>query len=113
MPCDTYVFYVEIVTHWDGTIADLLEEVEQSKKFYEDYIKPPKVGCCDMRGDVDDSGGIDVGDLTYLVGYLFGGGAAPPCPEEGDVDGYGGIDVGDLTYLVGYLFGGGAAPPPC
>ena len=70
-------------------------------------------GCCNKRGDVDDSGGIDVGDLTYLVAYLFQGGPAPPCPEEGDVDGSGGIDVGDLTYLVAYLFQGGPAPPPC
>ena len=27
---------------------------------------------------VDGSGGIDVGDLTYLVAYLFQGGPAPP-----------------------------------
>ncbi|MFH1374377.1 MAG: dockerin type I domain-containing protein [bacterium] len=64
-------------------------------------------------GDVDRNGAIDVGDLTYLVAYLFQGGPAPPCPEEGDVDGSGGIDVGDLTYLVAYLFLGGPAPPPC
>ncbi|MFH1374494.1 MAG: hypothetical protein ABII79_11935 [bacterium] len=69
--------------------------------------------CCQNRGDVDDSGGLDVGDLTYLVAYLFQGGPAPPCPEEGDVDASGGIDVGDLTYLVAYLFQGGPPPPPC
>ena len=27
--------------------------------------------------DMDGSGGIDVGDLTYLVAYLFQGGPAP------------------------------------
>ncbi|MFH1373516.1 MAG: dockerin type I repeat-containing protein, partial [bacterium] len=70
-------------------------------------------GCCNKRGDVDDSGGIDVGDLTYLVAYLFQGGPPPPCEDEGDVDGTGSIDVGDLTYLVAYLFQGGPTPPPC
>ncbi|MFH1374403.1 MAG: dockerin type I repeat-containing protein [bacterium] len=70
-------------------------------------------GCCDKRGDVDNTGAIDVGDLTYLVAYLFQGGPPPPCEDEGDVDGTGSIDVGDLTYLVAYLFQGGPAPPPC
>ncbi|MEW5994065.1 MAG: hypothetical protein AB1744_06680 [Candidatus Zixiibacteriota bacterium] len=56
-------------------------------------------------------------DLTYLVAYLFQGGAAPPCIEEANVDGIigpgGPIDVADLTYLVAYLFQGGPAPAPC
>ncbi|MFH1374025.1 MAG: dockerin type I repeat-containing protein [bacterium] len=113
LPGDTYVFYVEILTHWNGDLASFLEEVEQSKKFFNDYIRPVSSSCCKVRGDVDGTGSIDVGDLTYLVAYLFQGGAAPPCDIEGDVDGTGSIDVGDLTYLVAYLFQGGADPPPC
>lgn len=75
-------------------------------------------GCCDNRGDVDHSGGVDVGDLTYIVDYLFRGGPPPVCDESGyyaeaDVDNSGGIDVGDLTYIVDYLFRGGPAPVPC
>ncbi len=77
--------------------------------------------CCANRGNVDHlvgpGGPIDVADLTYLVSYLFGGGAPPPCEEEGNVDGIigagGPIDVADLTYLVAYLFLGGPAPAPC
>ncbi len=69
--------------------------------------------CCLTRGDVDASSGIDVGDLTYLVAYLFQSGSVPPCPEHADVDGSGGIDVGDLTWLVAYLFQGGPTPPLC
>jgi len=69
--------------------------------------------CCNLRGDVDHSGGIDVADLTYLVARLFLGGPPPPCEDEGDVDGSGGIDVADLTYLVARLFLGGPPPPPC
>ncbi|MFH1373703.1 MAG: hypothetical protein ABII79_07910 [bacterium] len=73
-------------------------------------------GCCNhdgIRGDADYSMGLDVGDLTYLVAYLFQSGPAPPCLDEGDVDGSGAIDVGDLTYQVAYLFQSGPAPPPC
>ncbi|MFH1374557.1 MAG: right-handed parallel beta-helix repeat-containing protein [bacterium] len=69
--------------------------------------------CCQEPGDVDHSGGVDAGDLTYLVAYLFQGGPPPPCPEEGDVDGSGTMDVGDLTFLVAYLFQGGGPPLPC
>ena len=62
-------------------------------------------------GDIDGSAAIpDVGDLMYLVQYLFGGGPPPPVPDMGDVDGSGGIDVADVTYLVSYLFQGGPAP---
>ncbi|MFH1372532.1 MAG: SBBP repeat-containing protein [bacterium] len=76
-------------------------------------------GCCldPIRGNVDGDGfeAIDVGDLTYLVSYLFMSGYPPPCFEEGNVDGDSleSIDVGDLTFLVAYLFQGGSAPPSC
>ncbi len=68
---------------------------------------------CDVIcGDIDGSGETpDVGDLTYLVAYLFQGGPPPPSMEAADVDGSGGTpDVGDITYLVAYLFQGGPDP---
>ncbi len=62
-------------------------------------------------GNVDGSGdGVDVGDLTYLVAYLFQSGPPPPLLDAANVDGSSSIDVGDLTYLVAYLFQGGPAP---
>ncbi len=72
-------------------------------------------GCCiaPTTGDADSDGAINVGDLTYLVDYIFRGGFSPPCPEEGDADGSGSIDVADITYLVGYLFTGGPPPAGC
>ncbi|MFH1374219.1 MAG: S8 family serine peptidase [bacterium] len=68
-------------------------------------------GVWTQSGDVDGEAGINVGDLTYLVAYLFQGGPEPQPPPTGDVDCSGGVDVGDLTYLVAYLFQGG--PEPC
>jgi hypothetical protein len=36
---------------------------------------------CPEEGDADDSGRINVADLTYLVDYLFRNGPPPPpCP---------------------------------
>ncbi len=80
--------------------------------------------CCNgdgIRGNVDKVAGVggevDVADLTFLVAYLFQGGAEPPCMDEGNVDGIEGaggpVDVADLTYLVAYLFQGGPAPVAC
>ncbi|MFH1374358.1 MAG: hypothetical protein ABII79_11230 [bacterium] len=61
-------------------------------------------------GDVDHSHDVSVGDLTYLVAYLFQGGQPIYPLFVGDIDGSCAVDVGDLTYLVAYLFQSG--PPP-
>ena len=66
-----------------------------------------------MRGDANLDGSLDVGDISFLVDYLFQGGPQSVCPLEADVNASGGTDVADLTYLVDYLFVGGPAPPNC
>lgn len=70
-------------------------------------------GCCVLRGDANHNGESNVADLTYLVGYLFRGGALPPCPPEGDISGDDEINITDITALVSYLFRGGSVPSPC
>ncbi|MEA1981573.1 MAG: hypothetical protein U9N54_11465 [candidate division Zixibacteria bacterium] len=73
--------------------------------------------CCDIRGDVDHSGGptpIGISDLTFLVDYLFNQGATPTCMDEADIDNNQSITISDLTYLVDYLFiTGDPAPVAC
>jgi hypothetical protein len=74
-------------------------------------------GCCNhdgIRGDVDMGGSINVGDIAYLVDYLFSTppGPVPPCFEEADVDAGGSINVGDVAYLVAYLFATPSGPAP-
>jgi aminopeptidase N len=63
------------------------------------------------RGDVDDSGNIDVDDAVFLIQYIFAAGPAPDPLEKGDVDCSGGVDIDDVVYLVTYIFGSG--PEPC
>jgi len=53
---------------------------------------------------------IDLGDVLYIVSYLYKGGPAPFPLEVGDADCDGDIDLGDLLYLVSYLYKGGPAP---
>ena len=73
----------------------------------------PACSCCVWVGDWDHSGTVDVGDVTYLVAYLFVSGPPAPCSVEADIDGSGSLDVGDLTFLIAYLFAGGGPPIPC
>jgi len=70
--------------------------------------------CCEMRGDMNHDGAIDITDLIRLVNYMFQEGTIPECPEEGNVDGEGGVmDIVDLIYLVTYMFQEGPLAPPC
>jgi hypothetical protein len=59
-------------------------------------------------GDANGDGQLDVGDVFYLINYLFAGGPAPIGPP--DVNGDGKVDVADVFYLINFLFAGG--PPP-
>lgn len=68
---------------------------------------------CQLRGDANHDGMIDISDLVYLVNYMFGGGTPPPMMDEADINGDGSVDVADLVYLVNYMFGGGPEPVPC
>ncbi len=64
-------------------------------------------------GDVNDDGIINVGDVVYMVTYLYRGGPAPiPNTCVGDVNNDDIVNVGDVVYLVTYLYRGGPAPNP-
>jgi len=63
-----------------------------------------------LPGNVDDDGGVNVADLTYLVDYMFFGGSAPCVLNSADVNGDCAVNIADLTYLVDYLFLSGSAP---
>jgi hypothetical protein len=64
-----------------------------------------------LCGDLDSDGLINIGDVTYLVNYLFIGGPAPDPFAAGDVNGDEKVDIADALYLINYLFAGG--PSPC
>jgi hypothetical protein len=69
----------------------------------------PPIKC----GDVNNDGVLDVGDVVYLINYLYRGGAAPiPLPCVGDVNNDNVVDVGDIVLMINYLYRGGPAPDP-
>ncbi len=68
----------------------------------------PSFICGDCNGD----GVIDIGDVMYLINYLFIDGSAPDPLWVGDVNCDEVVDIGDVMYLINYLFIEGP-PPSC
>ncbi|MGB3093708.1 MAG: dockerin type I domain-containing protein, partial [Candidatus Zixiibacteriota bacterium] len=65
-------------------------------------------------GDANDDGVVNVGDVVYLVSYLYKGGPEPVAPtERGDANNDCIINVGDVAYLVTYIYKGGPQPECC
>jgi hypothetical protein len=61
-------------------------------------------------GDANGDGTIDVGDVVWLINYLYRS-ASPPVPlKAGDANCDDLVDVGDVVFLINYLFKGGPAP---
>jgi hypothetical protein len=65
-----------------------------------------------MRGDANGDKTIDVGDIVYLINYLYKNGTIPDPLDAGDVNCDGTVDVGDVVYLINYLYKSGE-PPSC
>jgi len=65
-----------------------------------------------IRGDVNGSGVIELGDVVYLISYLYKNGPAPNPLLAGDANCSGEVELGDVVYLITYLYKGGP-PPPC
>ncbi len=63
-----------------------------------------------VYGDCTGDGVVDVGDVVFLVNYLFRGGAGPDPYDSGDCNGDCQVDVGDVIYLINYLYKDGPAP---
>ena len=63
-----------------------------------------------IPGDVTNDQVVDVGDVVYMINYLFKSGPVPDPLASGDVNADCVVDVGDVVYLINYLFKGG--PPP-
>ena len=89
---DSVMFYAS-----DGTMIDSERVVIE-------------VYCCDLPGDANGSGKINMLDITYIINYLYKGGSPSPCRAEGDVDGNGITNMLDVMYLINYLYKYGPAP---
>jgi hypothetical protein len=65
-----------------------------------------------IHGDANGNGSIDLGDVVYLITYLYKGGPVPLPFEAGDATCDGMVNLGDVVYLITYLYRAGP-PPSC
>ena len=77
-----------------------------------DYVTIKYSPSLRWRGDANGDGSIDIGDVVYLINYLYKYGSAPDPVDAGDCNCDGMVNVGDVVYLVNYLYRGGD-PPSC
>ena len=68
------------------------------------------LGCCSFPGDANNSGNVNIADVTFLIARIFAGGQAPVCSDEADANGSGTVNIADVTYLIARIFAGGSAP---
>ena len=61
-------------------------------------------------GDCTKDAVIDLGDVVYLINYLFKGGTPPDPLCQGDANCNGERDIGDVVLLINFLYKGGFAP---
>ena len=76
------------------------------------------INCCQgIRGNVDQDpqNQVDIGDVVYLVEFMFAAGPAPVCAPAANIDASadGAVDISDLVYFVEYMFSGGPTPSSC
>ena len=63
-------------------------------------------------GDANADGTIDIGDVVYLINYLYRASPSPVPTPVGDTNCDGVVDIGDVVRLIGYLYRG-EPPPSC
>ncbi len=68
---------------------------------------------CLPSGDCNGDEVVDVGDVVYLISYIYREGPAPDPLEVGDVNCDGVVDLGDVVYLINYLYREGPPPKCC
>lgn len=68
-----------------------------------------------MCGDANHDGDLNVGDVVYIISFIFRGGPAPDPMHSADADGDCICNIADAVYLVNTIFKSGPLPvcPVC
>ena len=95
--------------YWGKSLVSQIEQDIYHK------VDDPTLGLVDfsmpyLLGDVNTDRVIDVGDVIYLINYLYKSGPVSYILILGDANRDGIIDIADVVLLINYLFKSG--PPP-
>jgi hypothetical protein len=99
-----YTVSASKVHYQDGSYPDLIEV--GSGMVAEIDIELPLMDVGDCTGD----GSVDIGDVIFLLNYLFKGDVPPDPLMIGDAGCDGVVDLADVVYLINYLFRNGPQP---
>ncbi len=119
---DTLIFLKILTTEYDGGVTALEATVEKARAWIAGHpeifaypeIYEPGCDCCDVPGDVNNDGEVNILDVTYLICWLYFPGwpwcGPPPCLNEADPNGNCIINILDVTFLIAYLYKDGPDP---
>ncbi len=68
------------------------------------------INCCDMPGDANGDGKVNIADVEFVISWLFSGGESPSCCEEGSANGDDKLNIADVSFVIAWLFTGGPDP---
>ena len=63
-----------------------------------------------LPGDVNGDRAVDLGDVVFLISYLFRNGTPPAFLEQGDINTDCVVNLGDVVFMITYLYKAGAPP---
>jgi hypothetical protein len=82
------------------------------KGAYPDIYINRLVPSASQRGDANADLAVNVGDVIYIINFVFKGAPAPTINERGDANCDQMTNVADAVYLINYVFKSGT-PPRC
>jgi len=65
-----------------------------------------------VPGDANADSLVNLGDVTFMISYVFKNGPRPCIPEAADVNGDCFPNLGDVVHLISYLYKAGPPPLP-
>ena len=103
---DTLYFWTAFATVKQGTVAELEATIAAARDWTFQNVRGCSAGCClpPTVGDVDQSGAVDITDISVLIDNQFLTLTPLVCEAEGDVDYSGVVDITDLSVLIDNQF---------
>lgn len=94
-----------LITYLSGAVA--LTPVLTGQLFT--FGEPP-TGNQFVRGNINGTGVVDLGDAIYALNYLFSDGGTPPCLDAADVNDDDSVDLADAIRMINWMFLDGDQP---
>ncbi|MCH9031534.1 MAG: PKD domain-containing protein [candidate division Zixibacteria bacterium] len=101
-------------TSFSGLSTEFETESFSFQPYLIEGVISTNLTCCNIPGDADDGGDVNIGDAIFIVNYAFvEGSPAPPCCDQADADGGDDVNIGDAIYIVKFAFEQGSPAPAC